>query len=120
MVSGTDEDLERSLEVSDEESLFDKLADYIAQTAATLVGIVLVAIGISGRLELPLYPIDRISFLAQPMPVADAINHYYWTVLALVGLWLILFILPRLAAGVAIGLIAVKWVVLQGYFVNSL
>jgi len=104
--------------VLDEESPLEKLKTFVAQSAAALVGIVLMAIGVSGRLGLPLYPVEDISFLMQPMPLGDAVNGYYWLLLALVGFWLILFVYPRLASAVAIALIAFKWAALQGYFVT--
>jgi len=103
--------------LSDEESIIEKIKTLMAQTAATLAGAVLLAIGLSGRMGLPLYPVDNISFLMQPMPLSAAINHIYWTTLAIVGIWLILYVFVRLAAAVALALIGIKWAVLQGYFV---
>lgn len=106
--------------MTEEIPLFEKFRLYFVQSAAALAGIVLFAIGLSGRMEAPLYPVAELSFLAQPMPVSDAVNHYYWTLLLLVGVWLMLCMAVRWAAVVALGLIGFKWAVLQGYFVNLL
>jgi hypothetical protein len=105
------------LAVSQEESLFEKIKVLFAQSAATLCGVVLFAIGFCGRMGIPLYPVQNISFLTQPMPLSATINNAYWTALAIVGIWLTLYFFVRLAAALALALIGFKWAVLQGYFV---
>ncbi|WP_333715252.1 hypothetical protein [Yoonia sp.] len=71
--------------MSDEESILEKIKALTAQTAAMLAGAVLFAIGLSGRLGFPLYPVQNLSFLMQPMPVSTPVNNIYWTALVVVG-----------------------------------
>ena len=77
------------------------------------VGCVLLAIGLSGYFEVFLQPIAEISFLIEPMGFGAHYDQLYWIILTGVGMWLILFLWVRLAAITAIGLIALKWVILN-------
>lgn len=78
------------------------------------VGCVLLAIGLSGSFGVFLQPISEISFLIEPMGFGAYYDQVYWFVLALSGAWLVLFFWVRLAALFAIGVIGIKWAVLQG------
>ena len=97
---------------------FQKELQYqISQVIATLVGLVLVTIGLSGALDVALYPIQEISFLLEPMTQSPFYDRLYWITLATVGLWLVVLIWARPAALAAIILIAFKWAVLEGFLV---
>lgn len=77
------------------------------------VGCLLTAIGLSGYFGVFLHPIAEISFLIEPMGLGPNHDRLYWNILMIVGMWLILCFWVRLAAIVAIGLIAFKSAVLQ-------
>lgn len=91
-----------------------QLRYYISQSAATLVGCVLFAIGLTGTMGMDLYPIASISFLTQHTALGAEFDQLYWTGLALVGILLILFIGVRLVAIAALLLVAAKWAILHG------
>lgn len=101
--------------MSDEEPLIERIRLTLVQSAAIIVGGVLFAIGLSGYLGVPLYPVEAISFLAVPLPLSDAANAVYWILLAIVGFWLMLGALVRLAAVCALSLIGFKWAALEGF-----
>lgn len=85
----------------------------ISQSAATLVGCVVFAVGFSGVAGISIYPIDAVSFLTLPSGLGAVFDHKYWVALTVVGVWLVLFVTPRLAAATAILLIVAKWLVLN-------
>lgn len=85
----------------------------VSQGAATFVGCVLFAIGFSGVVGVSLSPIDAVSFLNVPTGFGAAFDQKYWAALIVVGIWLVLFVAPRLAAFTAILLIVAKWLILN-------
>jgi hypothetical protein len=87
------------------------LKSYVIQGISTFVGCVLLAIGLSGILGLPLYPISAISYLAEPSGVSDSFDRQYCFALAFVGFWLVLFFFVRFAALAGIVLIVGKWAI---------
>lgn len=91
-----------------------QLRFYISQGAATLAGCVLFAIGLTGVIGTDLHPIASISFLTKPTELGVELDQLYWSGLAVIGIWLVLFINVRLAAIAAIVLIAAKWAILHG------
>lgn len=93
-----------------------QLTFMISQGAATLVGCALFTVGFSGVAGMVLYPIDTVSFLALPSGLGVAFDQKYWALLGVVGVWLVLFVAPRLAAITAGLLIGAKWIVLNDFF----
>ena len=93
-------------------ALRSKLFRFVSQVSATFVGCVLFAIGVSGIFGLEIRPIEPISFIAQPTELGSSFDKNYWYLLALVGVWLILFSFVRAAALVALVLIVGKWLIL--------
>ncbi len=85
----------------------------VSQAIATLVGCVLLAIGVSGALGTELEPIASISFLVEHTKLGPQFNHYYWVSLAIVGGWLVVFVFVRLAASIAIFMIISKWLIIN-------
>jgi hypothetical protein len=86
-------------------SIFDNFYFEVSQTVSMFVGCLLSAIGLCGYFGVFLQPIAEISFLIEPSGLGPYVDRLYWIILAV--LW------PRLAALIAIGLIALKWAVLQ-------
>ncbi|MDP5362802.1 MAG: hypothetical protein NWP79_11770 [Paracoccaceae bacterium] len=50
-----------------------------------------------------------------PTELGAGFDRFYWVVLCLVGVWLVAFICPRLAAIVALLLVTLKLAILQGW-----
>ena len=92
-----------------------QIRHYISQTFASLVGCVLFIIGIIGIMGGNLYPVQSISFLARGTEQGAKFDQLYWAALILVGIWLILFVYARLAAGTAIILILTKGAILHDW-----
>lgn len=90
-----------------------RLRDICSEGAATLVGCVLIVLGLSGLTDGSIHPIDSISFLALETPLGAAFDRYFWLALAINGVWLVLCYSVRLAAISALALILTKWLILQ-------
>lgn len=75
----------------------------------------LFAIGLTGVMGTDLHPIASISFLTKPTELGVELDQLYWSGLALIGIWLVLFVGVRLAAVAAILLVAAKWTILHGW-----
>lgn len=96
-------------------SIFDEFRFQISQAASFVVGAVFCAVGISSASGFVLKPAEQISFLLEPLGLNPIYDEVYWYGLTIVGIWLIMFYQFRLAAIMAVGLMSLKWAVMNGF-----
>jgi hypothetical protein len=96
-------------------SIYKKLPFQVSYAVSMFVGCLLLIIGLCGSFGVFLQPIEEISFLIKPTGLGPYFDRLYWNILAIDGVWLILFFWARLAAIVAIVLIVFKWAILYSF-----
>jgi|GEM_PF-3261731 len=89
--------------------------NYVSYIACTLAGLILCAISFVGLYNIPAQPIETLTILLEPMGYGANLDNGYLWVLMLLGVWLLLFFWVRVASGIALGLVLLKIIVLNGW-----
>ncbi len=88
---------------------------FVPYAASTLAGLILFGLGIIGQYHIPAQPIDALTVLLEPTSFGVKFDDFYYFVLSAVGIWLVLYVLPRAASGIALVLVLSKMALIKGW-----
>ncbi|KJZ20700.1 hypothetical protein [Loktanella sp. S4079] len=93
---------------------------FVSHTVCSLAGLILSAIGFIGLNDIPASPIESLTILLEPLGYGPTFDAYYHRALILLGIWLVAYIWTRAASGIALILVLLKIVVLNGWAYNAM